>query len=162
MSSQLLFFPPCPPIGVILAAASFLVTGFCGNPFLTLNVGLSSPGRLLWLMRLWFWGVHTANSGYTPQAWGAESSACTDLGLFLEGTISWWCPGFRESSGGCCPFFSRGVCGWGMGNQGPLTPWSPADAFRGFSGHWECLYVKDCSLLILVLSLNFISHKIPP
>lgn len=32
-----------PPIGFILAATSFLVTGFCANPFLTLNVSLPLP-----------------------------------------------------------------------------------------------------------------------
>lgn len=91
---------------------------------------------------------------------GAQNRQLAQTGLFLEGTISWWCPGFLESWW-LLPFFLLGGLGWGMGNQGPLTPWSPEDAFRGFSGHWECLYVKDYSLLILVLLLNFISQIRP-
>ena len=43
-----------------------------------------------------------------------------------------------------------GVCvgGW---NPSSFTLLRTADTFRGFSGRWECLYLKGYSLLTLML-----------
>lgn len=46
LSYHLILFPPSPPIGFILAAASFLVTGFCANPFLTLSISRALPSPI--------------------------------------------------------------------------------------------------------------------
>lgn len=164
MSYHLLLFPPSPPIGFSLAAASFLVTGFCENPVLTLNVSRPVPEQTRLTHAFLLLGsslrqprVHARGSRvWTP-------SARTSLGLVLEVLSSGSGPGVREAAMTTALVFR--VCrgdGVGAVHSRPLHSVRPTDAFGGLSGPWEWVRAQGCSVLISVLLLSLTSHKLVP